>query len=290
MNRLLLACALTLSVPAAFAQEQPAAPAAPEAPAAAPATTPPEATHEELERRIETSVLHLVEKVINAVGDEIPEQEKQEILSDVKSELESERESRSSSADDAQSREELENRVHTGVLRVIDKALSAAGGGVSEKEKQEVLSEIKAELEDRRDSGEHGLSINLDSDSGENIALAIPLLAISLIFGTPILVVAAVLYAGYRKRRLVKETISEYLASGKDVPAEILESIHGGAEKPKNYLQKGFVMVGTGLGIFLCFAIMGEIEVASLGVIPLFIGLAQILIWKLEKPENGPRG
>ena len=108
--------------------------------------------------------------------------------------------------------------------------------------------------------------------------------------GLVIFVVIAVLYAGYRKRRLVQETISQYLASGKDVPPEILESIHGGAEKPKNYLQKGFVMVGTGLGIFLCFAIMGEIGIASLGVIPLFIGLAQILIWKLEKPDHGPRG
>lgn len=195
-----------------------------------------------------------------------------------------------------ESRDVLDEKIEKGVLKLVEKAITIAGDELSEEEKKEILSEVKSELEsgsDSGDSGDSGFSINIDSDDSSDMGVqqaAIAMLAISLIFGTPILVVIAVLYAGYRKRRLVQETISQYLASGKDVPPEILESIHGGAEKPKNYLQKGFVMVGAGVGIFLCFAIMGEIGIASLGVIPLFIGLAQILIWKLEKPDNAPRG
>jgi hypothetical protein len=189
----------------------------------------------------------------------------------------------------------LEEKIEKGVLKLVEKAITVAGDELSEEERERILSEVKSELETESDDGsaDSGFRINIDTDHDNGMGVqqaAIAMLAISLIFGTPILVVIAVLYAGYRKRRLVQETISQYLASGKDVPAEILESIHGGGDKPKSYLQKGFVMVGAGVGIFLCFAIMGEIGIASLGVIPLFIGLAQILIWKLEKPENAPRG
>jgi hypothetical protein len=194
-----------------------------------------------------------------------------------------------------ESHDVLEEKIEKGVLKLVEKAITVAGDELSDEEKKQILSEVKSELETESDngSGDSGFRINIDTDDDNGMGVqqaAIAMLAISLIFGTPILVVIAVLYAGYRKRRLVQETISQYLASGKDVPPEILESIHGGAEKPKNYLQKGFVMVGAGVGIFLCFAIMGEIGVASLGVIPLFIGLAQILIWKLEKPDNAARG
>lgn len=196
---------------------------------------------------------------------------------------------------DGESADVLEEKIEKGVLKLVEKAITVAGDELSEEEKKQILSEVKSELESESDvdSEDGGFRINIDSDDSSGMGAkeaAIAMLAISLIFGTPIFVVIAVLYAGYRKRRLVQETISQYLASGKDVPPEILENIHGGAEKPKNYLQKGFVMVGAGLGIFLCFSIMGEIGIASLGVIPLFIGLAQILIWKLEKPDNAPRG
>jgi len=293
MKHLLIACVLSFTAPSAFAQETPAAPPVPEAPVAAPPAADREATRGELEDRIETSVLRLVEKVINAVGDEIPAEDKAEILADVRTELEGEREKLVIvDGSDSESREALKKKVEAGVLRLVDKAVTASGD-VSEEEKAALLSELKEELADERES-DSGFNITIGDDGGSGSMglheMIIAIIAISLIFGTPIFVVIAVLYAGYRKRRLVQETISQYLASGKDVPPEILESIHGGSEKPKNYLQKGFVMVGVGVGIFLCFAIMGEIGVASLGIIPLFIGLAQILIWKLEKPDNGARG
>jgi hypothetical protein len=297
MKQLFLACAIWFAtVPVAFSQEpsgsEPATAAATSTPASTGDSSARDTSREELEQRIENSALRLVEKVLNAIGDEIPESEKQEILSEVRSEMESREESRAndSGAAGSTSRDDLEARIEEGVLRLIENVIAATGDDLSESEKQEILSEVKTELQSERESREHGLSINVGSDEGDIVQLVLPLLAVTLIFGTPIFIVIAVLYAGYRKRRLIQETISQYLASGKEVPPEILESIHGGAERPKNYLQKGFVMVGAGIGIFLAFAIMGSIETASLGLIPLFIGVAQLLIWKLEKPDNDARG
>lgn len=123
---------------------------------------------------------------------------------------------------------------------------------------------------------------NSENTIGE---MAVAALAIIFVFGSPIMIVAAVLYWAYRRRRLTHETIKQYLASGKEIPPEVMESMFS-ERKPKNNLQKGLILSGTGLGIFIAFMTIDAKFVASLGLIPLFIGAAQLLIWKLEKGDN----
>ena len=55
---------------------------------------------------------------------------------------------------------------------------------------------------------------------------------------------------------------------------------------PKSSLHKGVVLIGVGLGIFICFTLIGAMEAGAFGLIPFFIGLAQLLVWKLEN-KNG---
>ena len=107
-------------------------------------------------------------------------------------------------------------------------------------------------------------------------------LAVVLTFGTPILLVAAMLYTSYRKRRLMHNTIDQYVSSGRDIPPEVLQSLHREVT-PANNLHRGLLMSGIGLGVIACFMVMDAAEAAALGLIPLLIGLAQLLIWKLEK-------
>lgn len=124
-------------------------------------------------------------------------------------------------------------------------------------------------------------------DSGTPVGeLAVGALAITLIFGTPVFIVAGVLYASYRKRQLVYQTVNLMIGEGKEIPEEILRDLHREAT-PKSNLHKGLVWTGIGLGIISCFAAMGAEKVFFLGLIPLFIGLAQLLIWKLDKGANG---
>lgn len=132
------------------------------------------------------------------------------------------------------------------------------------------------------------ITINASGSGGSHESpgeLAVAMLAIIFIFGSPIMIVAAVLYWAYRRRRLTHETINQYLASGKEIPPQVMEAMLSD-RKPKNSLQKGLALSGTGLGIFLCFLLIGSTAAASFGLIPLFIGLAQLLIWKLEKNGN----
>ena len=150
---------------------------------------------------------------------------------------------------------------------------------LSAEEKAQIKQEVRKALENLSD-------VRVGRGEGF-MAMVIGLITVILIFGGPIIIVGIALYSSYRKRRLTHDTINKYVESGKDIPAEVLDGLHRQTH-PKGNLHKGLVMVGVGLGIFLCFLIFGSPEVGALGLIPLFIGLAQLLVWKLEKrKQNG---
>jgi hypothetical protein len=176
-------------------------------------------------------------------------------------------------------------RIRDKVLNLVERAVDASDR-LSAEEKDEIIEEIR---DARRDvERDRKVKVHVDSDAG--LEWVVAPLAVLLIFGTPIMLVVAILYAGYRKRRLVHETISLYLKEGKDLPPEIMQQLQTGSSKPGSNLQKGLILCGTGLGIVIALALMGFPRAASVGLIPLFIGLAQLLIWKLEQREPGSQG
>jgi hypothetical protein len=168
------------------------------------------------------------------------------------------------------------------VNEIEDLTERLAAGDFAGAEREALKVRIRG-LRDRIDSAESGTGAPWESNSIDSLGgMFVASLAIMLIFGTPIMLVAAVLYANYRKRRLMHNTIDQYVSSGRDIPPAVLESLHQQVT-PGNNLHRGLVMTGVGLGVIACFLVMGAREAAALGLIPLFIGLAQLLIWKLEK-------
>ena len=192
--------------------------------------------------------------------------------------------------------EELERKIKGKVFSIIGDIVDAAEDDLTDEEKAEIKQDIKeaiVEIEEAAEEleDEHSVVINADGggifDDGLTLLEAlIPLTAIVFTFGMPIMIVAVVLYSSYRKKRLMHDTINQYVSSGKDIPPEVLKGLNK-ESAPKNNLHSGLVMGGVGLGMLTCFAVMGKSTAAALGLIPLFIGLAQLLIWKLEK--KGPR-
>lgn len=170
------------------------------------------------------------------------------------------------------------------ILDRVEKKLADAD--ISMEEKSEIEDELDLLEQELDKLGD--LDININGDLGEEgvMPFLVAITAIIVIFGTPFLIVAAVLWTSYRKRRLMHDTITQYVSSGKDVPPEVLNSLEFKPSSPKTNLHKGLVMCGIGIGIFLCFMMIGSPEAASFGLIPLFIGLAQLLIWKLEDKKG----
>lgn len=139
-------------------------------------------------------------------------------------------------------------------------------------------------LRELREDGSTEADIDADLGFGEAI---IAILAVGLSLGMPVILVAAVLYAGHRKRRLVRDMVSEFIASDQPVPPEVWRGLTGDTT-PRSHLNKGMILVGLGIGIFLCFWLMDAAKAAYLALIPLFIGIAQLLIWMLEKNKAAP--
>jgi len=184
-----------------------------------------------------------------------------------------------SAASPIEARSDLGQRIRTEVLESITRAI----------EEDPDISDIdKQAFEQAIENGSHKINMDFDIDEDDSAGeLMLGGLAILLIFGTPIMLVAAFLYAGHRKRRLASDMAGQFLASGQPVPPEVWQGL-AGDNTPRSNLHKGMVMLGVGLGIFLCFWLIGSMEAAYLGLIPLFIGIAQLLIWKLENRKAGP--
>jgi hypothetical protein len=60
--------------------------------------------------------------------------------------------------------------------------------------------------------------------------------------------------------------------------------------QPVSYLGRGLKLIGIGLGLIVFFIVLGWTSWAGIGAIPLFIGLAYVLIWHLEKKNAGAAG
>ena len=182
---------------------------------------------------------------------------------------------------DTRSRSAFSELIRARVIDTVNEALED-DPEISAEERERIIGKLR----DPRRFGDWD-NWGADENLGAGKTL-VATLSILLIFGSPIMLVIVILYAGYRKRQIASETAGQFLASGQSVPPEVWRGLVGDAS-PRSNLHKGMIMLGTGLGIFLCFWLIGSIEAAYLGLIPLFIGFAQLLIWKLEKPRTDSR-
>jgi len=176
-------------------------------------------------------------------------------------------------------RQQLRQRIRAKVLSAVTEAIED-DSDLSDEDREEVAQALEAL------SGISDLEIDFDDDVGVG-ASVVAIIAIVMVFGMPIMIVAVVLYAGQRKRRVASDMASQFLASGQPVPPEVWQGLAGDAS-PRSNLHKGMMMMGVGVGVFLTFWLMDAEKAAYLALIPLFIGIAQLLIWKLEKSKASP--
>jgi hypothetical protein len=121
--------------------------------------------------------------------------------------------------------------------------------------------------------------------------IAIPIVTIVFltIFGTPILIVAVILYFSFSKTRALHRTVRLMVEKGQPVPEALLNPPP--AQRQRSDMRRGVVLVMVGLGLMLFFAAVNDWEGGawSIGLIPFLIGAGYLLVWKLEgKKDNLP--
>ena len=112
----------------------------------------------------------------------------------------------------------------------------------------------------------------------------VPIFGIIFTFGMPIAIVATVVYFRHRRNRMLHETLRSMIEKGVPIPPELL---HPQEQRnlPKSDIRRGLVWIAVGIGLTVFFLVQDN-HVWPIGLIPLLIGVAFLITWKVEGSKN----
>jgi hypothetical protein len=179
---------------------------------------------------------------------------------------------------------EMAGRVVDRVVDELEAALADMPEQVRKELDDEDMRELRRALGDIRELREPRQVVSRRESDEHPWANVIPgIAAIVLLFGGPVVIVAIVSYNNRRKRELVHQTIDRVIEQGRDVPGELLEALDKGRSDGRTALSRGMVNVALGVGTGAALYNLSGFDVATLGLIPLCIGIAQITVWAIER-------
>lgn len=121
---------------------------------------------------------------------------------------------------------------------------------------------------------------NLLASNPETI---IAVTAIIFVFGMPLLIVFTIFFFNYKKRKAQYRLAEQALASGQPLPEDFFRSI----KSEKDIHTKGISNVFCGIGLFIfLWAITEEFGVACIGLLVMFTGFGQLVIYYTQNPKK----
>jgi hypothetical protein len=130
-----------------------------------------------------------------------------------------------------------------------------------------------------------------DIDVEDGALMAIPIIAIifSMVFGAPVLIVAAIMLFSYLRSRSLHRTVRDMVEKGQAVPPALFAP--PAAIRARSDMRRGVVLVMVGIGIMIFFGAVNDWEGGAwaIGIIPFLIGVGHLLVWKLEGPKTADK-
>ena len=156
---------------------------------------------------------------------------------------------------------------------------------LSEEDRQAIIEAAEI-LEDGVEINISGSELGFGAIIGRIFAFIIFFL---LTFGLPFTIIALILFYKHRKRGQRMELVSKFIDAGKEVPEEILRDVTD-IDSTDNGLKKGIRLIGVSTGVLLFLGILVGWGIASVALIPLFIGIARVVSWKLNSDDVSAEG
>jgi hypothetical protein len=130
---------------------------------------------------------------------------------------------------------------------------------------------------------------DFDFDDGAWMAVPIVAIVFSMIFGAPVLVVAAIMLFSYLKSRSLHRTVREMVAKGQPVPPALFAPPP--TVRARSDMRRGVVLMMVGFGLMIFFGAVNDWEGGAwaLGIIPFLIGAGYLLVWKFEGPKDADK-
>lgn len=166
-----------------------------------------------------------------------------------------------------------------GVLKIISTLTETEWDDLTQDEKEQIQSALN-EIEE-------GIEIDVATKTGFFYAI-LAIMAVSFTLGLPVIVTVIILYYKHRKRRQRDAVIEKFINSGKDVPAELLASWELHPDESDSRLHQGIKLIAVSLGLYLFLHFSVGTDVALIAAIPLFLGIARLIIWKISQ-KSGPQ-
>ena len=166
-----------------------------------------------------------------------------------------------------------------GVLKIISTLTETEWDDLTQDEKEQIQSALN-EIEE-------GIEIDVATKTGFFYAI-LAIMAVSFTSGLPVIVIAIILYYKHRKRRQRDAVIEKFINSGKDIPAELLASWELNPDESDSRLHQGIKLIAVSLGLYIFLYFFVGADVALIAAIPLFLGIARLIIWKISQ-KSGPQ-
>jgi hypothetical protein len=127
--------------------------------------------------------------------------------------------------------------------------------------------------------------INFDGDHGHHGSDDVPWVVIPIVlivFATPVLIVATILYFSFSNRRALHKTVRMLVEKGQPVPEALLNPPP--VIRQRSDLRRGVVLLMVGAGLMVFFGAVNDWEggVWSIGIVPFLIGFGYLLVWRLD--------
>jgi hypothetical protein len=109
----------------------------------------------------------------------------------------------------------------------------------------------------------------------------VAMLSVILVFGTPIIIVIAILIHKSKRTQRIHQTVVALAEKGLPIPPELF--VDKPAADSTSPLQRGVVLIAVGAGLTVFFLSLPDRNTAwGIGMIPLLIGVGYLIVWRLE--------
>ena len=111
------------------------------------------------------------------------------------------------------------------------------------------------------------------------------------VFSLPVLIIFCVSIFGYLDKKNKLKVIEKAVDNNFAITPEMLEALSPATKEKKedinNYMIASLILIGIGIGLsILIYFNAGSMANASVGAIPLFIGIALLVIWLIRRKDN----
>lgn len=117
-----------------------------------------------------------------------------------------------------------------------------------------------------------------DFGSGLKKSIALGFLALLLVFGTPVIIVALALYFRYKNRRNRYRVIEKALESGQPIPDEFVKQ-----NMTNDTESKGIKNICLGLGLFIFLWALTTFAIGCIGILIMCNGIGQYVVARKKR-------